>query len=45
MHSVIFGDQILAQLHDYQFMEMSQCNENLKQDFLNMYPQRLLLIV
>ena len=43
VHLVIFVDQILAQLHAYQLTEVSQCSENLKQDF-KMYVQRLSIV-
>ena len=44
VHFVIFVDQMLAQLHELQFMEVSLCNENWKQDF-KMYVQMLSLSV
>ena len=33
MHFVIFVEQIQAQLHDFEFKGVSQCDEYLKQDF------------
>ena len=42
MYFAIFVDQILAQLHDFQFMAVSQCNENLE-DF-KIYVQRLSIV-
>ena len=42
VYFAIFVDQILAQLHDFQFMAASQCNENLE-DF-KIYVQRLSIV-
>ena len=44
VYFAIFVDQILAHTgSDFQFMEVSQCNENLKQDF-KIYVQRLSIV-
>ena len=44
MHFVIFVEQILVQLHDFQFMEVSKSNENLKQYFRCTYGGCLLVL-
>ena len=37
MHIVIFVDQTLGKLHDFQFKDRSLCNEKPIQDFLDVH--------